>query len=271
MIRQKGFTTMTCLLVLSLSLYISAQTASPSEKVKARVLAYYAAVQSNQVAKAQEFVIQKSRATFFPQFDNKLVGIRVAQVDLEPGKESAIVKVVCQVMIPTAMQAVDVPQYSRWKLSGGDWFFDPADPPKSLASLFQEYYWKKQAARNSRFPDQPAPPIDVQFESETKDFGVVVKGTTVTLKFAFTNMTKKDLFIERIFLHEHLMKDATTERMIAPGKKGEIVLNLDTSPLYREVEHDVFVQFEPIREIVKLKIKGKVFTAKDLVGYRPNS
>jgi hypothetical protein len=239
----------------------------PSEAtalIKERVTQYFAAVQSNDIGKAKEFVLEKSRQSFFPQFDPKLTGVRVAEIQLEKDKTSAVVKVLCQVMIPSAMQAVDVSQLQRWKLAAGNWYFDPADPPPSEASIMKKYYYEKLKSKEGKDPSQ----WDVRFEKEVQDFGVAVKGTVVTLKFPFTNQSKQELKVEAVFLHQ-LMKDLTSTRTVPPGKKGEIVITLDTAPLYREFDHDIFVQFEPIQERVKLKVKGRVFTAKDLEAFNP--
>jgi hypothetical protein len=233
-----------------------------SEKIKLRVEQYYLAVQSNQQAKVNEFLVLKARGAFFPQFDPKLVGTRVAEVKIEESGTSAVVKVISQVMAPTIMRPVDVPSLVRWKQESGEWLFDPQDPPRTLASIFKEYYWDKQAARARK--DPKAPPLEVKFDKEELDFGMAAKGNTVNLKFSFTNLSSKDLVVEQLYLQEQLMRDLTSERVIKPGKKGEILFALETGPLYREFEHDIFVQFEPIKEIVKLKVKGKVFTAKEI-------
>jgi len=240
---------------------ISAQE-SQNDKIKLRVEQYYQAVQSNQQAKVAEFVVPKARGAFFPQFDPKLVGIRVAEIKLEEGGTSAVVKVISQVMAPTIMRPIDVPSLVRWKKESGEWFFDPQDPPRTLASIFKEYFWDKQAARAKK--DPAVPPIEVKFDKDVVDFGMAAKGSTVNLKFSFTNLSSKDLVIEQLYLQEQLMRDLTSERVIKPGKKGEVIFTLETGPLYREFEHDVFVQFEPIKEIVKLKVKGKVFTAQEI-------
>ena len=232
------------------------------ERIKLRVEQYYQAVQSNQQARVTEFIVPKARGTFFPQFDPKLVATRVAEVKVEEGGNSAVVKIISQVMVPSAMRPVDVPSLVRWKKDSGEWLYDPQDPPRTLASIFKEYYWDKQAARARQ--DPKATPLEVKFDKEELDFGMAAKGNTLNLKFTFTNLTSKDLVIEQLYLQEQLMRDLTSERVIKPGKKGEIIFALETGSLYREFEHDVFVQFEPIKEIVKLKVKGKVFTAKEI-------
>jgi hypothetical protein len=226
-----------------------------------RVMQYYSAVQSNDISKAKQYVFAKSRNAFFPQMDTKLVGYRVAEIQPEPGKESVVVKVVCQVMVAQVMQAVDVPQFQRWKLDSGEWYFDPVDAPKPLATVLKEYRGKRLAAGNR----------NVEFESQVHDFGVVVKGTTVQVKFAFVNKSGGDVTIDKLLLQEQLMKDATQHKRVAAGKRGEIVILLDTAPIYREFDHDILVLLEPIKEAVQLKVKGRVFTAKDLEAYRPSS
>ena len=237
-----------CVFGLAACVITFAQEAGESDKIKLRVEQYYSAVQSNQQAKVAEFLVPKARGAFFPQFDPKLIGTRVGQVKIEEGGSAAIVKIFSQVMVPTAMRPVDVPSLVRWKKEAGEWFYDPQDPPRTLASIFKEYYWNKQAARARK--DPKAPPLEVKFDKDEVDFGMAAKGKTINLKFSFTNLSSKDLVIEQLYLQEELMRDLTSERVIKPGKKGEILFALETGPLYREFEHDIFVQFEPIKEIV---------------------
>jgi len=252
------------ILLMIPTLCLAAHPPEPAETLKERVTQYFAAVQSNDIGKAKEFVLEKSRHTFFPQFDSKLVGWRVADVHLENQQTSAVVRLLCQVMIPAAMQPVDVPQLQRWKLDAGSWYFDPSDPPPSDASVMKKYYFEKVKSKLGKDPSQ----WDVRFDEEAHNFGVAVKGTTVTVKFSFTNQTKQPLRVEKLLLHQ-LMKDLTTTRVVPAGKKGEIIIALDTAPLYRDFDQDIFVQFEPIQEMVKLKVQGRVFTAKDLEAYNP--
>src|SRR5262245_40151064 len=116
---------------------LDAEPTDAIERIKERVNQYFAAVQSNDITKAKQLVLDKSRNTFFPQVDSKLVGFRVAEVNIEKDNTAAVVRLFCQVMIPAAMQAVDVPQLQRWKLDSGEWYFDPADPPPSDASIMK--------------------------------------------------------------------------------------------------------------------------------------
>ena len=67
-----------------------------------------------------------------------------------------------------------------------------------------------------------------------------------------------------VFLPEWFIKDTTQKRLVKPGESGEIQVDLDTSKLYRDVRQDIFVQFEPIKELIKLTIMGKVFKEEDL-------
>ena len=56
-----------------------------------------------------------------------------------------------------------------------------------------------------------------------------------------------------------------TEQLNVPaGASAEITLELDTSGIRGLLSQDVFVQFEPVKEMVKLRIKGKVFTAEEI-------
>ena len=52
--------------------------------------------------------------------------------------------------------------------------------------------------------------------------------------------------------------------LIPAGMTGEIEMELNTSRLHQEFVQDIFVRFEPIQEMVKLRIKGKVLTAEEI-------
>ena len=41
-------------------------------------------------------------------------------------------------------------------------------------------------------------------------------------------------------------------------------MELSTSRLHQDFIQDIFVRFEPIQELVKLRIKGKVYTAEEI-------
>ncbi|MCI0423296.1 MAG: DUF1573 domain-containing protein, partial [Acidobacteria bacterium] len=72
-----------------------------------------------------------------------------------------------------------------------------------------------------------------------------------------------------VYLQQEFMKDVTSKRTLKPGETGEVVVQLDTTPLYREVDQTIFVQLEPVKEMARLRVIGKVFTAKDLEAYTP--
>jgi hypothetical protein len=65
------------------------------------------------------------------------------------------------------------------------------------------------------------------------------------------------------------MKDASTKGSIKPGQKGEIAIDLVTSTLHLDFDTTVFVEFQPINECVRLRMKGRIFTAKELSDYTP--
>ena len=62
---------------------------------------------------------------------------------------------------------------------------------------------------------------------------------------------------------ERLITDRTEKRRVPAGSAGEIVVDLDTSKHYGTFVHDFFVQFEPVKEMVKLRITGKVYTPEE--------
>ena len=88
----------------------------------------------------------------------------------------------------------------------------------------------------------------MRFEKEVQDFGVAVKGTVDYPKIPIHKPKQaraKSGGGSSPSTHEGSHEHPT----VPPGKKGEIVITLDTAPLYRDFDHDIFVQFEPIQEM----------------------
>ena len=102
----------------------------------------------------------------------------------------------------------------------------------------------------------------MEFEQTVFDFGKVPQGTPVQPRFVFRNLASRDILVEKIHGPEWLIKDATEQRVVPAGADGEIRVDVDTSRLQWQITQDFFVQFEPIREMVKLSIRGWVSISK---------
>ena len=147
---------------------------------------------------------------------------------------------------------MNVTEKFRWKKQDGEWFMDPADPPKTDAEIFREYYYGKAGRA-----------LTAEFDKTIYDFGKIVQGEAVQPRFSFLNQSSQDLLVERIHGPDRLITDRTEKRLVPAGSAGEIIVDLDTSMLYRDFVQDIFVQFEPVKEMVKLRISGKVYTAEE--------
>lgn len=224
------------------------------ERIKQRADGYFSAVSSRRFEQARQFIIPASREDFDPPRSTKasVTGFSILGVELEEGKRSAIVEVEREVAAAVVAGRVKVSKKFRWKLEAGQWFLDPNDPPKTDADIFQEYYYAK------RGKDTVA-----EFEETVYDFDWAAQGDQVRPRFSFKNPGSQDLVIERIHAPEWLLN--RTEKLHIPaGASAEINLELDTSGIRGLLSQDVFVQFEPVKEMVKLRIKGKVFTAAEI-------
>ena len=236
------------------------------EELKTRVTQYFSALHTGQFTKARELIHPESRETkkAAQPGNAKMDSLRILAVELEEGQDSAIVEIRRVAWTPSIGGRIDVRQKMRWKLLSGEWFFDPNDPPRSDSSIFREYYYDKITARgNAKSGEEPLP-LEVKFHANLFDFGIAVQGIPVKVRFKFESLSSQDIEIEKIFLPEWFIKDTTQKRLVKPGESGEIQVDLDTSKLYRDVRQDIFVQFEPIKELIKLTIKGKVFKEEDL-------
>jgi Protein of unknown function (DUF1573) len=238
------------------------------QKLRERITQFYTAIQMNELDKAAEFIVENARSTFKSQPPGRIQGFNISEIKLEENKQSATVIVAVKIIAPNIFRPFDLPMYTRWKLRGGDWFNDINDPPQTIDDKFREYFSKKQEARLRRPPNSPPLPLEVKFDRDVIDFGLAAKGTTLTLRFPFTNVSPKEIRIEKVYVQDQFMKDGTKKVSFKPGEKGEVVVDLDTSPLFRDVDQTIFVEFEPIQEIIPLRTYGKVFDAKDLARHK---
>ena len=235
------------------------------DRLRQRANAYLEALHAGRVDQAAQYVLPASRETVDAAQAGKsrVLSFRILEVELEEGNGSALVTVSRTVMTASLMSGrMPVKQRLRWKLREGEWYLDPADPPQTYAALVKEYYYDKLAARANPKPGQAPPPLEVEFEQTVFDFGKVPQGTPVQPRFVFRNLASRDILVEKIHGPEWLIKDATEQRVVPAGADGEIRVDVDTSRLQWQITQDFFVQFEPIREMVKLSIRGWVSISK---------
>jgi hypothetical protein len=236
------------------SLYCQMTQSKVKEQLTGRVTAFYTAMQRNQTILASGYLIPKARPDFRNQQHGKFNSFKIVNIDFEKGGKSAIVEVRFNVLIPSIVRPVDIPNATRWKLIAGVWLIDPTDPPPSQADIFQKYYYDRI---------QKNLPSELKFDQYKVDLGRVEQGSTPVVKFSYTNLSSKEIRIEKIFLQSEFMKDLTTQKVIKPQEKAEIQVQMDTSKIYGEVETSIFVQFEPIQEMARLSMATKVYRPKD--------
>jgi uncharacterized protein DUF1573 len=231
-----------------------------SEKLTERVTEFYTAVRANQIDKAAQYVMEKTRDNFKVQSHGKFLGFEITHIEMEQGGQSAIVELSFKVLIPTIFRQIYIPDRTRWKLVSGEWFYDPEDVPPQLGEKLKEYYFDKHPApkvKSSNAKD-PATASKVLFERDLINVGLVEKGKVLNLRFPFTNQSAQEIKIEEFYFRAPFLKSTTTKTVFKPGEKGEISVDLDTSELIRDFDHSFFVEFQPIKEMASLRIKGKV-------------
>jgi hypothetical protein len=233
-----------------------------SDKLKQRVTEFYTAVQANQIEKAAPYVTEKARDSFKTQSHGKFTGFEITHVEMEQDGQSAIVELSFKVLIPTIIRQVYMPDRARWKLVSGEWFYDPENVPPQLGDKFKEYYYDKHPAGNAQSSEAKngTPTVSsVSFERDLIDIGLVDKGKVVNLRFPFTNQSSQEIRIEEFhFRGVSFLKSTTTKTAFKPGEKGEISVDLDTTELSGVLDNSFFVEFQPIKEMVSLRVKGKV-------------
>ena len=224
------------------------------DRIKQRAHDYFTAVGSRRFEQARQFILPASREDFDPARSTKasVIGFSIIGVELEEGKRSAIVEVEREVVAAVVAGRVKVGKKFRWKLEAGRWFLDPNDPPRTDADIFKEYYYAKRGQDTA-----------AKFEKTDYDFDWAAQGDLVRPRFSFRNPGTEDLVIEKIYAPEWLL-DRTETLRIPAGTSGEIKMEFDTSGFKDLLSQDVFVQFEPVKEMVKLRIKGRVFTEEEI-------
>ena len=233
---------------------------SDEEKLRQRVTEFYKALQANQSAKAETFVRDTAKPGFRLAPQSNVVAFRIAGITPEPERNSAVVEIALKTIAPFIALSVEIPVLARWKKENGEWFFDPDDPPKTMGDKFQDCYYQRQEK-------QILP--EVKLDKDFIDFGVVTQGKTLNLRFPFTNQSSKEIKVEKVYVQSPYMKDVSAQAAIKPGKKSEIAIDLDTSPLHLDYDTTVFIEFQPINECARVRIKGRIFTAKELSVYTP--
>ena len=236
------------------------------ERLSQRVSGYFTAVCSGQINQARQFILPQSMdaSNLGHSRKSRIADFKVIEITLEEGNRSAVAEVKLEVLAPIMVGRFTVDRKFRWKKESGEWFFDPADPPKADSKLFQEYYVDKKADRAKPEPGKTPPPLQVEFEKTFHEFEWVLQGAPVQPRFPFRNLTSEDIVVEKIYAPGWLIKDRTEKRLIPAGEAGEIVVDVNTSNLRLDIGQDIFVRFEPIKELVRLRIKGRVFTAEDV-------
>ena len=228
--------------------------AAEIDRIKQRAGQYFSAVASRRFDPARQYILPASRADFDPPRSTKasVTGFSILGVELEEGRRSAIVEVEREVVAAVVAGRVKVKKKFRWKLEAGQWFLDPNDPPRTDADIFKEYYYAKRGQDTA-----------AKFEETLFDFDWAAQGDLVRPRFSFRNPGAEDLVIEKIYGPEWL-SDKTETLHIPAGTSGEISMELDTAGFRGPLTQDVFVQFEPVKEMVKLRIRGTVFTQDEI-------
>jgi hypothetical protein len=225
-----------------------------ADKLSQRVTEFYTAMRANQIDKAAQYVVEKARDSFRTQSHGKLLDFEIKHIEMEKEGQSAIVELSFEVLIATIVRQVYIPDRTRWKLVSGEWLYDPEDIPPQLGDRMKEYYYDKRAAGNAK-----SSKTKVSFERDLINIGLVDRGKILNLRFPFTNQTAQEIKVEEFYFRgAPFLKSTTTKTAFKPGEKGEISVDLDTSELSGEFDHSFFVEFQPIKEMVSLRIKGKV-------------
>ncbi len=100
---------------------------------------------------------------------------------------------------------------------------------------------------------------DIKFTSTQFDFGKVYQGERVQHAFEFVNAGQDPLLIDRVRSSCGCTAVLLSEKNLAPGAKGQIKTNFDSTRFRGSVSKTVYLYSnDPVKPVVQLKIKGQV-------------
>ncbi|MBN2736581.1 MAG: DUF1573 domain-containing protein [Spirochaetales bacterium] len=101
---------------------------------------------------------------------------------------------------------------------------------------------------------------DIQFEKEVYDFGQLNENTRTTLVFRYKNTGKNNLEVELIRATCGCTEMKEYDRVVKPGKWGEMPVDFNTEAMTGQVLRSVYIKTNvPGREDIRLDITGDVF------------
>ncbi|HSP83161.1 MAG TPA: DUF1573 domain-containing protein [Gillisia sp.] len=96
-----------------------------------------------------------------------------------------------------------------------------------------------------------------QFKAEVIDYGEITKGSDGTRVFEFENIGNAPLIIENVYSSCGCAVPSWTKTPIAPGGKGEIVVNYNTD-IVGPIRRTISIYSNADEATKAVKIKGKV-------------
>ena len=117
------------------SLGLSGTDPAGLDRLRQRANDYLEALHAGRVDQAAQYVLPASREAVDAAQAGKarVLSFRILEVELEEGNRSALVTVSRTVMTAAIMSGrMPVKHRLRWKLREGEWYVDPADPPRPM-------------------------------------------------------------------------------------------------------------------------------------------
>jgi hypothetical protein len=227
--------------------------AAPESIIRDRATQFYTALKNHQVDQAAKFIIKDLRKSFPSQPKDKFIDFRLGKVRREEGGQTALLEVIYTVSNIVPARLVETTNWVRWHWEGNNWFIDPASQKiKDPLDDARDRMYKRMSKSRS------VPPLQLELEKTTFDFGITIAGKVFTARFPFTNHYAQEIKIAKVYDTPGTISNKTATLSIKPGEKGEIILEVNTSRMSMQYEGDVLVELQPICELVPLKIKGDV-------------
>lgn len=108
----------------------------------------------------------------------------------------------------------------------------------------------------------------LQVDNRSFDFGEVFQGEKVPHVFEFVNAGDEQLIITKVRSSCGCTAVLVSEKVLAPGAKGEIKANFDSTRFRGDISKTIYVYSnDPVSPVKQLKIKGKVL---EIVAVEPS-
>ncbi len=220
------------------------------QALRARVEEFYSFLQAGQLAEAEQYVAEDSKANFRNRPRSLFMDPQLDSVKIDPDGQNASVGVKMQVFTHFSAKPVPVNSVTRWRLVDGAWYLLV---PKPEATDIRAMFGPQ--------PGRGATPItpeqeQLKFKGHRYMLGHVQPGQVKVARFPFTNVTDHEVKITAVQTGCDCLKVKTEKKVYKPGESGELAIEFSAGGREFEYLQTIIVRTDPGNLMTHLNISG---------------